>query len=401
MFTLSNLKKYTKDGWCYLSCDFSVTGMKNPFEEKTMWVAVEEKNGDMLADNVYDPFVLVPVMLGMYFKQDVHIDGNISRRLYHNMQHYLMNIFNRFSERVSSVKFTVNGFDSVTRGGDLIGTGISCGVDSLVTIYDNFINEKDPNFKINSLFFVNCGTHGDFEDKATQKRYQDRVTLNRTGAEELGLPMYLVNSNLHAFSHKFGENQVGYLAIYSCILSLQKYIKRYYTSSNYSYDEIARYTNLSKDYDIAEYSESFMPHLVSTEIFELVIDGCQYTRAEKTERISDWTFAQKHLNVCVPCLNGGKNCSNCTKCMWTLIPLEAMGKLENFKEVFDLETYSKNAFRWKCYFLRNYGKDGMQTSLMDYARAHGMKLPPVWAARIIWFMYRVARKVGLMKFQMG
>ena len=87
--------------------------------------------------------------------------------------------------------------------------------------------------------------------------------------------------------------------------------------------------------------------------------------------------------------------------MWTLIPLEAMGKLENFKEVFDLEVYRKNAFRWKCYFLRNYGKDGMQTSLIDYAKAHGMKLPPIWVARVIWFMYRVLRKLKLIKFTVG
>ena len=398
MFKLSNLRKFTKDKWTYLSCDFNVTEIENPFQEKTMWVAVEEKNADMLADNVYDPFVLVPVILGMYYKQDVHIDGNISPRLYHNMQHYLMNIFDRFSDRTSPISFTVNGFDTVTRGVELVGTGISCGVDSLVTIHDNFVNENDPNFKINSLFFVNCGTHGDYEDPASHKKYRDRVALNKTAAEELGLPMYLVNSNFHAFSHKFGENQVGYLAIYSCILSLQKYIKRYYTSSNYSYDEIARYTELSKDYDIAEYSESFMPHLVSTECFELVIDGCQYTRTEKTERISDWVFAQKHLNVCVPCLEDGRNCSNCNKCMWTLIPLEAMGKLENFSEVFDIETYKKNAFRWKCYYLRNYGKDGMQTSIIDYVKARGMKLPPRWVARGILFMYRVLRKLKLISF---
>ena len=117
MFKLSNLKKFTKDNWTYLSCDFDVTEIKNPFQEKTMWVAVEEKNADMLADNVYDPFVLVPVILGMYYKQNVHIDGNISPRLYHNMQHYLMNIFDRFSDRTAPVKFTVNGFDTVKPNG--------------------------------------------------------------------------------------------------------------------------------------------------------------------------------------------------------------------------------------------------------------------------------------------
>ncbi len=377
MFKLSNLRKETEGGWTYLRCNFTVTGKKNPFEETTMWVAVEEKNADMLSDRVYDPFVLVPVVLGMYYKHNVSIEGNVSPRLYHNVKHYLINIFDRFSDHTKPIELTVGGYDMVENGpSNLIGTGISCGVDSLVTIYDNYINETDPNFKINSLFFVNCGTHGDFEDEKSYKKFQDRVALNRSAAEELGLPMYLVNSNFHAFTHKIGEQKIGYLAIYSCALSLQKYIKRYYTSSNLSYDEIAQFSKLSRDFDIAEYAESYMPHLISTEKFELVIDGCQYTRPEKTERISDWEFAQKHLNVCVTPIEEGHNCSCCNKCMWTLIPLEAMGKLELFDRVFDLKVYRKNAFIWKCRFLAHYGKDSMETSVIKYAMEHGMKLPP-------------------------
>ena len=400
MFRLSNLKKFTKDGWTYLSCDFDVTEIKNPFQEKTMWVAVEEKNEDMLADNVYDPFVLVPVILGMYYKQDVHIDGNISPRLYHNMQHYLMNIFDRFSDHTSPIKFTVNGFDTVKNpsgGGTLIGTGISCGVDSLVTIYDNYINETDPNFRINSLFFVNCGTHGDFENEKTNKRFWNRVALNKTAAEDLGLPMYLIISNYHAYTHKIGEETIGYLAIYSCIISLQKYVKRYLTSSNISYDEIAQFSRAARDLDLAEYCESFMPHLVSTECFELVIDGCQYTRAEKTEHISDWEFAQKHLNVCVTPVDGATNCCCCDKCMMTLIALEANEKLEKFKKVFDLKKYKSHSFTGKCRFLSHYGQQPCETSVIKYAKERGMKLPPRWFAKAYWFAYRGFRKIGIIK----
>lgn len=205
--------------------------------------------------------------------------------------------------------------------------------------------------------------------------------------------MYLINSNYHAFTHKIGEEKIGYLAIYSCVLSLQKYIKRYYTSSNLSYDEIAEFYKLSRDFDIAEYCESYMPHLISTECFELVINGCQYTRAEKTEILSDWNFAQKHLNVCVPAVDNGHNCSCCNKCMWTLIPLDAMGKLENFKEVFDLGVYHKNVFKWKCRFVSHYGKDSMETSIVRYAKTHGMKFPPKWFARIFWSAYCCYRKI--------
>ncbi|MBO5178258.1 MAG: hypothetical protein J6C07_12440 [Lachnospiraceae bacterium] len=376
MFKLSNLRKESKAGWTYLCCDFEVTGMDNPFKENTMWVAVEDINEDMLSEKVFDPFVLIPVYLGMHYGQDVHIEGNVSARLYHNVTHYLMSIFDNFSVHTRMVKFTVNGFDTVEESNvKLIGTGISCGVDSLTTIYDNYILEEHSDYKINSLFFANCGTHGNY-NKESRQLWLDRATMNRKAAEELNLPMYLIDSNLHAYSHVFGTDQkIGYLAIYSCALAMQKYVKRYLTSGNFSYEEVAEFATNSKDYDIAEYCETYMPHLISTERFELVIDGCQYTRGEKTERISNWEIAQKYLNICVNPINHGKNCSKCHKCMWTLIPLEAMGKLEEFNQVFDIDTYNKNARRWKLSFLSHEGKDAMETSVVRYARNHNLKFP--------------------------
>lgn len=396
MFLLSNLNKSSKNGWTYLSCDFKVTEIKSPFKEDKLWVAVEEKNADMLTDEVYDPFVLVPLFLGMYYGQDVHIQGKISPRLYHNVNHYLMNIFDRFSDKTKPVKFIVDGFQKVEQiagGGQLIGTGISCGIDSLLTIYENFIQEEDPNFKINSLFFVNCGTHGDYLDKSSHKKFTDRVHLNGEAAKELGLPMYVIDSNFHSFAYQIGEQRFVYLAIYSCILSMQKYVKRYYTSSNYSYDEIMEFTNLSYDYDIAEYCESFMPHLVSTECFELVIDGCQYTRGEKLEKISEWDFAQKHLNVCIHPLEGGYNCSCCQKCYWTLIPLEAMGKLNKFSSVFDLNVYRKKAYRGKWRFMALYGKAGMETSVVRYAKKNHLRMPPKNLAKIAFVLSRPIKRI--------
>lgn len=400
MFVIRNLRKEVGGGYTYLRCNFDVTGVKSPFEEKTMWIAVDEKNEDMLADNVYDPFVLVSVIVGMYYGQDVKIEGNISPRLYHNLMHYMLNIFDRFSDRTKMIKVEVGGFDTVKQIEDpLIGTGISCGVDSLVTIYDNFVMENDPAFKINSLFFFNCGTHGDYENPESQKRFKNRVNLNRRAADALGLPMYTVTSNFHAFTHKIGEQIIGYLAIYSCALGMQKYVRRYLTSSNLSYDEIMFNRENSRDFDFAEYCESFYPHLVSTECFELVIDGCQYTRAEKTERISDWEIAQKYLNVCVTPINEGHNCSCCEKCMWTLIPLEADGKLDNFKEVFNLDVYKKKSSHWKNKFIAATGKDSMETSVMAYAKGKGMSTPPVVSAKAYWFRYRAVRKIKRMAGQ--
>ena len=109
------------------------------------------------------------------------------------------------------------------------------------------------------------------------------------------------------------------------------------------------------------------------------------------------TREQKYLNVCVPATDKGHNCSCCNKCMWTLIPLDAMGKLDKFKGVFDIDVYKKNAFKQKCRFLAHYGKDSMETSITRYAKEHVMKLPPRRVAKIYWFAFRAFRKIGLFK----
>ena len=133
MFKLSNLRKESENGWTFLKCDFQVTEINNPFQEKSIWISVRSENADMLSDRVYDPFLLVPTILGMYYKQDVYVEGNVSARLYHNITHYLMNIFDRFSDHTMPIKLVVSGFDTVEEGpSNLIGTGISCGVDSLL-----------------------------------------------------------------------------------------------------------------------------------------------------------------------------------------------------------------------------------------------------------------------------
>ena len=386
MIKIGNLRKESKNGWTYLKCDFEVTGMVNPFKEDTMWVAVEDKNEDMLSTKVYDPFVLLPVYLGMHYGQDVCIEGNVSARLYHNVTHYLMSIFDNFSDYTQRINLTVKGFDTVEEcDARLVGTANSCGVDSLVTIYDNYVMEQNPDYKINSLFFVNCGLIGRYSD-ATRQLWIEKAALSEKAADELGLPMYLIDSNFAEFVYKIGMQKIVYLAIYSCVLSLQKYVRRYLMSGNFSYDEVAEFGKNSRDFDIAEYSETYLLHLISTEKIKFVIDGAQYTRGEKIERISDWDIARKYLNVCYTRTTHGFNCSDCNKCMWTLIPLEAMGKLEDFSQVFNLDIYKKNAPRWKRAFVSHEGKDAMETSIVRYTRKKNLKLPSLDEANKIFLM---------------
>ena len=374
MLTISHIRKERHGEWTRLVVDIDFGDVKTDYAEKTLWFAVRNENADMLTDETYDAFVLVPLYLAMYYHTDLHICGNMSKLLYQNIKWYVRRILCDFSPDLAMVDVKADGFASIPGKGELIGTGISCGVDSLCTIMDHFVKEKDPEYRINSLFLFNCGTHGAYEDPATYRLYEARCEMNKKAADELGLPVVQVTSNAHAFTHHIGEQKVGYLAIYSCMYSLQKMIDKYYTSSGDSYMEEKLFAKKKYNFDIAEFCESQLVPLLQTEHTRLIMDGCQYTRSQKTENIADWDIAQRHLNVCVNTTDG-KNCSMCSKCMRTLVPLEAMGKLEKFSGVFDLQVYRKHAYGAKRKMVAEYEESNYNTDNVDYARVHHLPMP--------------------------
>ena len=388
MIEISNLRKYTHKGLTRLEADINFTDVESPYAEKTIYFEVDATYGDMLADDTYDAFVLVPLYLAMYHKQDLHICGNISKKLYQNIKWYIPKIFCDFSDALSPVKFIVDGFSPPKPKGNLIGAGISCGADSLSTIYDHFINETDPGYRINALFLFNSGTHGNFEDPSTQKFFQARYNRNINAADELGLPVYTVTCNLHAFTHKIAGMKseylakfpflagakAGYLGIYSCIFSLQNSIRRYYFSNGLSYEQIKKFSTYYHDYDMLGFCELYLVPLIQTERLELIIDGCQYRRVDKLKKIADWGIAQKYLNVC---LDKTSDASNCPKCLMTLLTLEILGKLDEFSEVFDLTEYRRVSSAYKLRCLKDYGKNPFETENIDFARENNFPMPTI------------------------
>lgn len=400
MIEIKNLRIEDMDGgWSRAVVDISFSDMESPYSEKSMWFATRSENKNMLTDESYDAFLLVPLYLAMYHKQDLYIRGCVSKRLYKNIMTYIQTILCDFSDDLSKVNVFVNGYTNYTaeKEKNIIGCSISCGVDSLSTIYDHFVKENDEEYKINALFFFNTGTHGPYDNLKTFDVYEKRYALNRQAAEEMNLPIYPVSSNLHAFTFKIGAGggRAGYLALWSCILEFEKVIKKYYVSSANEYEEIKAFSKYMKNNDMSEFCESYLVPLICTESIDMVIDGCQYRRSEKTENIADWTVAHKHLNVCGVYPDDGKNCSMCNKCMRTMITLDAMGKLDMFSDVFDFDLYRKHLYRYKCYFKAGIKKSSFAKDIIDYCRVNKYAMPPVVIAKpyiFLWSCYNFVRR---------
>ena len=383
MITLSNLRKERVGDWTRLICDFTWSGdTPNPFPEKTIWFSVKNENADFFSTKVYDPFLLVPYYAAMRYGQDLKICGKVSAKLYHNLINYIQQIFLDFSDELRPVKLEVEGFDTVEQNGTLIGAGFSCGVDSLSTVYDHFVKETVPGYKINSLFLFNCGGNGYIEKESTRKLFQARYERNKKAADELGLPLYQVESNLHAYTGVMGIYALTFLSNWSCILSQQMKVKKFYVAGCFSFEEYITYHKKYKNHDLDGFGGMYLVPRIQTETLELIYDGVQHRRSEKANNIAYWEIAQKYISVCLREDEIAENCSNCEKCLRTLTPIDTLCKLDEFAQVFDLQEYKKHRYHYLCEQVTMYHKNPFSKDNVDFAREHHMKLPSIWSAYI-------------------
>lgn len=111
MIEINNLRiEDVDDKWSRLVANIRFEGMKSPYAEERIWFSVRKEDREMLSENNYDPFFLVPLYLAMYHKQDLHIAGNVSKRLYKNTMSYIQKILCDFSDNLARVNITVDGF---------------------------------------------------------------------------------------------------------------------------------------------------------------------------------------------------------------------------------------------------------------------------------------------------
>jgi len=130
-----------------------------------------------------------------------------------------------------------------------------------------------------------------------------------------------------------------------CIpLALQKLFCLYYFSSGYVFSDFKFEQDATASYDLLT-----LPNLSNQNVrFELV--GGEATRLEKIRYISAFDITKHELNVCIPEIS---NCCKCTKCRRTMLELYALGVLDEYREVFDVDAFYRNKKQMMRWAIRN------------------------------------------------
>ena len=402
---LSNLRVERREGKSFLTVDIDSPSAKI----KTLWFSVEEKEEYRLTADVYDAFLVAMIYPAMYFNEPIVIKGKVNEKLYRNVVYYAESVVKQFMPSFNYVDVKVDGFANAKKNDKLnVGTGFSGGIDSFTTIYDRFVNEKGKEWKIDTLYFFFLGQYGRENDELSRKRVGSWYDLNKRFSAEVGLGSLMLDSNLFSYYLPHWELDAGVLCRVTAVLVLQRSLRRFYISSGYAYKEMVSFAKWN--HSLAGFSDPYIVQMLSPDGLDIIVDGAQYTRAEKTEHIVDYPPLKKYLSVCVNYEKNhvdSKNCSHCSKCMRTMVALEAMGKLEEFSDVFDLKQYKENAYRYKCQQVMLYDKNAFAHDNVDFAASKGKPFPsykeaylyfhPGIKGKIKYFVKAILKKRGFAK----
>lgn len=349
----------------------------------------------MLTDDVYNMFLFMPVYMAMYYHSDLKLHGLVSKTLYRNVCDYIQPIMCDFSDDLQRVRILVDGFKEAEGEPYVIGTGASGGVDCLATLYKYNHEETDLDYKINGIFMLNCGWHGYIEDDSTMEIFNERCKTAAKLADDLQVQLYEVDTNIHAFlNNKMLElnDKSSYFCLYTTLFGLEKAVKKYYISSSFSYGESTEYGFKALNRDFSEYGDFSTLPLIHSKKMQLVSDGGQYTRSKKTEMIADWDITRKYMNVC--CLKTQtNNCGECVKCTRTLLALSAMGKLDEYKDLFNVEKFRKKEFKYKCQLVIRKERDAFSADNYLFCKENNVKMPSYIIAWLYLFLPRAINKL--------
>lgn len=323
-----------------LVCDITVNK-----KLKQVWFEVDTKYEKYLTNERSDAFLIGILSWAMRNSLDIKCLAPVTEEILYKINTYLIPSLVKNSKQLYPSKIYSDSAPALSTDNG-VGTGSSCGVDSMHAIA-NYYNPKYKSMKLTHLCINNVGAFNEcYKEYGIDNVKNERIKKAKELAKELKLPIIITDSN---FYEMFPQNHL-YTHTYSSMFAvhcLQKLWKIYfYGSSGYDFSQFSLKDN---EINSSDHYELLSLDCLSTSNLKIYSEGGAKTRYEKTDFIKNFFLAQKYLHVCT---RRPDNCGTCPKCMRTILSLDALGKLKNFKKVFDINYYKNNKKEY-LYWLYN------------------------------------------------
>jgi hypothetical protein len=339
--------------------------------ERELWFRVPSEFGSMLSERSDGPLAGL-LFRAMILGEDIHIDGEVSETLYYNLSRPCQRLLKEIYPELSLVNIFPEKIVPDGERANGVATGFSSGIDSFTVLADHHYSDHVPEgYRITHLLFNNVGSHG----AGGERLFYERFSRVKEAAGKIGLPIIPVNSNMDEFYVKLGYEFVNTHTPRNVAVGhiLQNGIDKLLYASTYDFGSV------SVKATVGGFSrcEPLILPLLSSSTMQAIQTGSEYSRFEKTAKVSRLEDSYSLLDVCVKAQDAQKagtvNCSTCRKCMRTLLAMEILGMQDCYGDLFRIDLYQKNRQRFIAELYQS--EDPNEYELIDYALRHGYQLP--------------------------
>lgn len=342
-----------------------------------IWFETDAKYEKGVCGDRGDAFVIAMLFYAMLTEEDIVCEIPVSSKLLFHLNDYLIPLLSfQSGTRKISIQAPTIGKSGVIP--TAVGTGMSCGIDSMTSLYEYRQENIPEEYRLTHLTFFNVGADKGYVPK--HKKWSDLTHIlepfNKTMegkrrkaeriAKESSLEFVFVDSNQTLIYQGLFEESHLYRSM-SAVLFLQNLFSIYYISSTGCLlDDFQPELRI----DPGHYEIGLVPYL-STENVQFECGSKAYNRVEKMRMIQDDIITQKYLNVC----SDITPCYHCTKDFRMIIIFDILDCEEKFKYIYSKE--KNHQVRWKAYhwLLKSYKYDASAKVLWNYVKEKKIKIP--------------------------
>ena len=206
------------------------------------------------------------------------------------------------------------------------------------------------------------------------------VQAMREATAELGKPLIEIETNYRSCVDRFAPWEHGSATIAQCAIAcaLSPQFGRGYVAQNYDYLGFLRRPGIEPNYRLGD--------------MEVVQDGLDCLRLDKTIRIATSETAMRWLRVCWQNKRLAYNCGRCEKCLRTMIALHLAGALSRcrtFNQPIDLQRVRYLDFGNSMYFWPELLAE-LERRAADADLAEAVRDSIGWASTPLWLRGRLA-----------
>lgn len=348
-------------------------------EKKQIYFEVDNEYAKYLCYERSDAFLIGLLNWAMRHNHNIKCITPVTEELLFNINEYLIPSLTKNDKLLSKISIDAPVENEPVANAGGVGTGMSCGVDSFHCIH-NLYNSKYKGMQLTHLCINSVGSfHNGYKRYGVEKARNEVRQRAISVAKELNLPLIISASNIKEEFEIYFEHGHTYYSMFA-VYCMQKLWKVYYYASTYTFAYFSLRNNSKKD---TAYYELLSLQCFSTHNLRIYSEGATEDRLEKTKTIVDDKLPQKYLHVCC---TKGINCGKCLKCRRTMLTLDILGKLDDYKEVFDIDYYKTH-------------RDEYLRWLYESCQTRNIMLKPIYNALKHEFNFKFKLRYKLLKLK--